>query len=123
MRLFDVLARRARTRLGRAAPRAAAALPAQPAAPAAQADPGAEAIAAREERLAERFLEDEALRGNLDGATWQPLQEWLLAAVHRLADSTRGLDDAAAEPLLERGSAALRREARARVARLEAGER
>ena len=62
----------------------------------------------REQRLAERFLEDEALRGDLDDATWQPLQDWLLTVITRLADSTRGLGDDAAQPMLDAGQARLR---------------
>jgi hypothetical protein len=62
----------------------------------------------REQRLAERFLENEALRGDLDDATWQPVQDWLLLGVKQLALSTSGLDDAAAEPLLDAGQTGLR---------------
>lgn len=62
----------------------------------------------RERRLAERFLEDEALRGDLDDATWQPLQDWLLTVITRLAASTKGLGDDAAQPLLDAGQARLR---------------
>ncbi len=69
----------------------------------------AEAVAQRERRLAERFLEDEALRRGLDDATWQPIQDWLLLAVGRLAATTRGLDESAAQTLLDRGQQDLRR--------------
>ena len=36
--------------------------------------------ARREQRLAERFLENEALRGDLDDADLAAVQDWLLAA-------------------------------------------
>jgi hypothetical protein len=62
----------------------------------------------REQRLAERFLEDEALRAGLDDATWQPLQDWLLVVITRLAASTRSLGDDAAQPTLDAGQARLR---------------
>ena len=65
-------------------------------------------LASREQRLAERLLEDEALRDDLDDATWQPIQDWLLAAVRRVASSTVALDDAAAQPVLDDGQARLR---------------
>jgi hypothetical protein len=65
-------------------------------------------VLSRERRLAERFLEDEALRGDLDDATWQPLQDWLLAVIRRLAASTEGLGDDAAQPILDAGQARLR---------------
>src|SRR5215207_4883523 len=65
-------------------------------------------VLSRERRLAERFLEDEALRGDLDDATWQPLQGWLLAVIRRLAASTEGLGDDAAQPILDAGQARLR---------------
>jgi len=65
-------------------------------------------VAGRERALAERLLEDEALRRDLEDASWQPLQDWLLRAAARLAESTRGLDDAAAQPVLGRGASAVR---------------
>jgi len=68
----------------------------------------ADPVASREQRLAERLLEDEALRDDLDDATWQPIQDWLLAVVRRVAASTAGLDDAAAQPILDAGQARLR---------------
>jgi hypothetical protein len=55
----------------------------------------------RERRLAEQWLEDEALRGDLDDATWQPIQDWLLAVASRAAAATAGQDDAEAEPVLD----------------------
>jgi len=74
------------------------------AAPPAVEDP----LPGREQRLAERLLEDEALRGDLDDATWQPIQDWLLAVVKRVAASTAGLDDTAAQPILDQAQARLR---------------
>lgn len=69
---------------------------------------GADArVAERERRLAERLLERESLRGALDDATWQPIQDWLLRTAGRLAAATAGLDEPAAEPALDRGEAAL----------------
>ena len=58
----------------------------RPAAPAPA--PSGSRVADRERRIAERLLEDEALRGDLDDATWQPVQGWLLARVRLLATST-----------------------------------
>lgn len=68
----------------------------------------ATSVAERERRLAERLLEDEALRGELDDAAWQPIQDWLLARAARLAASTAALDDEAAQPILDAALAALR---------------
>ncbi len=65
-------------------------------------------VVAREQRLAERLLEDEALRGGLDDATWQPIQSWLLRAIARIAASTSGLDAPRAQRALDEGQAALR---------------
>ena len=78
-----------------------------------------QSVAIRERRLAERLLEDEALRGDLDDATWQPIQDWLLAEAARLATATEGLDDAAAAAVLDRAQVTLRARARERVAELE----
>lgn len=58
-------------------------------------------VAARERALAERLLEDETLRGDLDDATWAPIQAWLLRVAHRVATGTLRLDDAAAQPVLD----------------------
>jgi hypothetical protein len=66
-------------------------------------------VPAREQRLAERLLEDEALRRDLDDATWQPLQDWLLEAARRVAQTTGDLDDAAANEVLDQGQSSLRR--------------
>jgi hypothetical protein len=48
------------------------------------------------------LLEDEAVRGDLDDATWGPLQAWLLRVVHRVAVGTDGMEDAAAQAVLDR---------------------
>ncbi len=82
-------------------------------------NPPHSSVQQREERLAERLLDDEALRGSLDDATFQPIQDWLLVEAARLAASTDGLDDATAAPLLDRGLRTLREAARTRVAALE----
>jgi hypothetical protein len=63
-------------------------------------------VADRERSLAERWLEDESLRGDLDDQTWQPIQDWLLAVAARVAAATAGQDDATAQPLLDRAHAA-----------------
>jgi hypothetical protein len=71
--------------------------------------------------ISERLLEDESLRGSLDDATWQPIQDWILAAATRAAAATSGLDDAAAEPVLNQAQVALRNVAATLVHALEAG--
>jgi hypothetical protein len=63
-------------------------------------------VANRERSLAERWLEDESLRGELDDQTWQPIQDWLLRAASRVAAATAGQDDATAQPLLDQAHAA-----------------
>lgn len=65
-------------------------------------------VANRERRLAERFLEDEALRGDLDDATWQPVQDWLLRACGRVAAATASQDDRTAHLVLEKSGRRLR---------------
>jgi hypothetical protein len=82
---------------------------------------GGDDAATRERRLAERLLEDESLRGSLDDATWQPIQDWILAAATRAAAAASGLDDAAAEPVLNQAQVALRNVAATLVHALEAG--
>jgi hypothetical protein len=59
--------------------------------------PGAD----RARALAERWLEDESLRGDLDDQTWQPIQDWLLAVAARVGSATAGQDDASAQRLLD----------------------
>jgi hypothetical protein len=58
--------------------------------------------------LAERLLEDEALRGNLDDATWAPIQDWLLQVARRVAAGTVGLGDSAAQPVLDQARRTLK---------------
>jgi hypothetical protein len=60
-------------------------------------EPGAD----RARSLAERWLEDESLRDDLDDQTWQPIQDWLLAVAARVGSATAGQDDATAQPLLD----------------------
>jgi hypothetical protein len=67
-----------------------------------------ESVDVRERRLAERLLEDEGLRGDLDDATWQPIQDWLLATAGHLARGTQGLTDAEADEHLHRARRALK---------------
>jgi hypothetical protein len=66
------------------------------------------AVADAERALAERLLEDETLRGDLDDATWQPLQDWLLAAAGRCAASTAGQTEDQSGPALAAAQSALR---------------
>ena len=63
-------------------------------------------VADRERSLAERWLEDESLRGDLDDQTWQPIQDWLLVVAARVATATAGQDEATAQPLLDQAQAA-----------------
>jgi hypothetical protein len=62
----------------------------------------------RTERLAERLVEDEALRGSLEDAAWQPIQDWALELLGDLARRTKDLDDAQAASVLDRAYASLR---------------
>ena len=62
-------------------------------------------MADRERSLAERWLEDESLRGDLDDQTWQPIQDWLLVLAARVATATAGQDEATAQPLLDQAQA------------------
>lgn len=78
-------------------------------------------IERRERRLAERLLDDESLRGDLDDTTWQPLQDWLLAVAARLAAATVDLDEEAARAYLDRGRRVLVGVARAAAEVLDAG--
>ena len=82
-------------------------MPSQP--PAAPPTPS---VADRERSLAERWLEDESLRGNLDDQTWQPIQDWLLVVAARVATATAGQDEATAQPLLDQAQAVGRAVAR-----------
>ena len=65
-------------------------------------------IAARERSLAERLLEDETLRGDLDDETWAPVQDWLLRMAARAAAGTDGLDETAAQAVLDRAWSVLK---------------
>ena len=67
--------------------------------------PPTPSVANRERSLAERWLEDESLRGNLDDQTWQPIQDWLLGVAARVATATAGQDEATAQPLLDQAHA------------------
>jgi hypothetical protein len=78
----------------------------------------ARSVEAREQRLAERFLEDEALRGELEDDAWQPVQDWLLGQVKQLAASTAGLDDSSAQAVLDDAETRLRDAAAQRVSAL-----
>jgi hypothetical protein len=81
-------------------------------------------VTERYRRLAERFLEDEALRGDLEDAAWQPIQDRLLREAEQLAASTADMDDAQARPILDRGQARIRQRAAEMVAAAAAsGER
>jgi hypothetical protein len=62
----------------------------------------------RTERLAERLLEDETLRGNLEDMAWQPIQDWALEILGDLARRTKDLDDPEAAPVLDRAYSSLR---------------
>jgi hypothetical protein len=65
----------------------------------------APSVADRERSLAERWLEDESLRGDLDDQTWQPIQNWLLVVAARVATATASQDEATAQPLLDQAQA------------------
>ena len=80
----------------------------------------AQAVQAREKRLAVRLLEDEALRGELTDDAWMPVQSWLLERVRHLAATTAGLDDSAARRVLDDAETELRDEAIRRVSALSA---
>ena len=66
----------------------------------------AASVSDRERALAEGWLEDESLRGDLDDQTWEPIQDWLLRTATRVARATAGLDDTTAQPLLDQARAA-----------------
>ena len=55
-----------------------------------------DAVARRQERAAERLLEDERLRGSMTDDEFKPLLEWALATVDRVAAATAGEPDAVA---------------------------
>lgn len=60
-------------------------------------------VASRQERAAERLLEDERLRGDLTDDEFQPLLDWALAASDALAAGTTGLPDHEADTAIEAG--------------------
>lgn len=60
-------------------------------------------VAARQERMAERLLEDERLRGDLTDDEFRPLLDWALAASDTLAARTARLADDRADALLDAG--------------------
>ena len=60
-------------------------------------------VAQRQERAAERLLEDERLRGVLTDDEFQPLLDWALAASDGLADGTVGLSDDEAAGVMDAG--------------------
>lgn len=66
-------------------------------------DAQAATVAARQERAAERLLEDERLRGDLTDDEFQPLLDWALAASDGLAARTAGLSDDEADRMLDAG--------------------
>jgi hypothetical protein len=71
-----------------------------------QAD--AATIASRQERAESRLLDDERLRGNLTDDQFQPLLDWALSEADRIAASTAGLDDEAADRRLDAGIAVVK---------------
>lgn len=66
------------------------------------------AVAARQERAAERLLEDERLRGDLTDDEVQPLLDWALAQSDALAARTAGLADEQAERVIDDGLARIK---------------
>lgn len=74
-------------------------------APAEQAGAGhtAAAVASRQERAAERLLEDERLRGDLTDDEFQPLLDWALVASDALVAGTAGLPDHEADTVVDGG--------------------
>ncbi len=74
--------------------------PARLPAPMSQPAPDAD-VAARQEWAAERLLEDERLRGELTDDEFQPLLDWALATVDRVAAETAGQTEEVARRRLE----------------------
>jgi hypothetical protein len=54
-------------------------------------------------------LEDEALRGDLEDAAWQPIQDWAIERIADLARRANGLDDDEAVLMLESAYRSLRK--------------
>lgn len=75
-----------------------------PAAP--PADPSI--LAARQEQVASRILEDERLRGDLTDDEFQPLLDWALNVTDRLVAGTGGLSDADADARIDAGLQVIR---------------
>lgn len=65
-------------------------------------------IASRQERAAVRILEDERLRGDLTDDEFQPLLDWALGTVDRVAESTAGTDDAEADVTIDAAMTVIR---------------
>ena len=63
----------------------------------------------RQERAAERLLEDERLRGSLTDDEFGPLLQWALATVDRVAATTAGQPDALADRRIDEALAAIHR--------------
>ena len=66
-------------------------------------------VASRQQRAAERLLEDERLRGSMTDEELEPLFEWALATVDRVAAATAAEASAPADEQIERALAAVRR--------------
>jgi hypothetical protein len=73
-----------------------------------------------ESQIAERLLEDESLRGDLDDDTWQPLQDAMLKLAHGYVSQLSPQVDAAAA--VDEGHAALRQLGQCLVAAIESGQ-
>ncbi len=65
-------------------------------------------IASRQERAASRILEDERLRGDLTDDEFQPLLDWALGTIDRVAESTAGTDDAEADATVDAAMTVIR---------------
>jgi hypothetical protein len=63
--------------------------------------PGGDVVASRQEWAAERLLEDERLRGDLTDDEYQPLLDWALAVVDRVAEAGAQESEAVATERLE----------------------
>jgi len=87
--------------------------------------PLSDSVSARQERAAERLLEDESLRGDVTSEQLQPLLDWALEVSVRIIACTGAMTDAEAQAATDAGLARLRlvvqAAARAIVAMLDAG--
>lgn len=80
-----------------------------PAPPAAGTEsPDSDVIAARQQRAAERLVEDERLRGDLTDEEFGPLLDWALATIDRVAAETVGQPDDVADGQVMASVAAIR---------------